>query len=89
MRQQNIEMSNNLQVTDAPSFPTKPIQSRRLPLIIISFLASFFLLLVYFIARDLLDSTIKNGERAEELTGLKLFSALPIIKLNSVTNIDK
>ena len=86
LRQQNIEMSNNLQVTDAPSFPTKPIQSRRLPLIIISFLASFFLLLVYFIARDLLDSTIKNGERAEELTGLKLFSALPITSNDDLAN---
>jgi uncharacterized protein involved in exopolysaccharide biosynthesis len=86
LRQQNIEMSNNLQVTDAPSFPTKPIQSRRLPLIIISFFASFFLLLVYFIARDLLDSTIKNGERAEEFTGLKLFSALPITSNDDLAN---
>lgn len=86
LRQQNIEMSNSLQITDAPSFPVKPIQNRRLSLIIISFLASFFLLLVYFVARELLDSTIKNGERAEELTGLKLFSALPIINNNDLAN---
>jgi succinoglycan biosynthesis transport protein ExoP len=86
LRQQNIEMSNNLQVTDAPSFPTKPLPSRRLLLIIVSFLAAFFLLLTYFIARELLDSSIKNGERAEELTGLKLFSALPITNNDDMAN---
>ena len=86
LRQQNIEMSNNLQIIDEPSFPTKPLQSRRLSLIIVSFIASFILLLVYFIARELLDSTIKNGERAEELTGLKLFSALPIANNGDLAN---
>ncbi len=86
LRQQNIEMSNNLQITDEPSFPTKPIQSRRLPIIIVSFLASFILLLVYFIASNLLDLTIKNSERAEELTGLKLFSALPIANNDDLAN---
>lgn len=77
LRQQNILMSNNLQIMDNPIFPTKALPSRRLLLIIISFLASFFLLLVYFIARELLDSSIKNTTRAETLTGLKIFSALP------------
>jgi uncharacterized protein involved in exopolysaccharide biosynthesis len=86
LRQQNIEMSNNLQIIDEPSFPTKPIQSRRLSLIIVSFIASFILLLVYFIARELLDATIKNGERAEEFTGLKLFSALPIANNGDLAN---
>jgi hypothetical protein len=85
LRQQNIEMSNSLQVTDAPSFPTKPLPSRRLLLIIVSFLAAFFLLLTYFIARELLDSSIKNTERAEQLTGLKLFSALPITSGDDLT----
>ncbi len=78
LRQQNIEMSNSLQVMDSPSFPTKPLPSRRLLLIIVSFLAGFFLLLTYFVARELLDSSIKDTAKAEELTGLKLFSALPI-----------
>ncbi len=77
LRQQNIEMSNNLQVMDNPVFPTKPLPSKRLLLIVLSFLAAFFFLLVYFIARELLDSSIKNTERAEEFTGLKTFSALP------------
>ncbi|OYU96836.1 MAG: hypothetical protein CFE21_00685 [Bacteroidetes bacterium B1(2017)] len=77
LRQQNIEMSNNLQVMDNPVFPTKPLASKRLLLVILSFLASFFFLLVYFIAKELLDSSIKNTARAEELTGLKIFSALP------------
>jgi len=77
LRQQNIEMSNNLQVMDNPVFPTKPLASKRALLVILSFLASFFFLLVYFIARELLDSSVKNTARAEELTGLKTFSALP------------
>ncbi|MFN4083022.1 MAG: GumC family protein [Bacteroidia bacterium] len=77
LRQQNIKMSNNLQVMDNPIFPTKALPSRRLLLIIISFVAAFFLLLVYFISRELLDSSIKNISRAEQLTGLKIFSALP------------
>lgn len=77
LRQQNLEMSSNLQVMDNPVFPTKPLASKRMLLVILSFLASFFFLLVYFIARELLDSSIKNTTRAEELTGLKTFSALP------------
>ncbi|GAB1447354.1 MAG: hypothetical protein L6Q78_04865 [Bacteroidia bacterium] len=77
LRQQNIEMSNNLQIMDSPIFPTKPLPSRRLLLIILSFLASFFLLLIYFLAKELLDGSIKNTTRGEELTGLKTFSALP------------
>ncbi|MCF8425928.1 MAG: hypothetical protein K9H61_10405 [Bacteroidia bacterium] len=77
LRQQNIEMSNNLQVMDNPVFPTKPLASKRALLVILSFLASFFFLLVYFIARELLDASVKNTARAEELTGLKIFSALP------------
>jgi uncharacterized protein involved in exopolysaccharide biosynthesis len=77
LRQQNIEMSNNLQVMDNPIFPTKPLASKRLLLVVLSFLASFFFLLVYFIARELLDSSIKTTTRGEEFTGLKTFSALP------------
>jgi len=77
LRQQNIEFSNNLQVTDSPMFPTKPLPSRRLLLIVLSFLASFFLLAAYFVSRELLDSSIKDPSKAEEITGLKLFSAIP------------
>ncbi len=77
LRQQNIEMSNNLQVMDQPLFPTKPLASRRALLIILSFLGAFFLLLIYFVAKELLDSSIKNTQRGEMLTELKTFSALP------------
>jgi|LauGreDrversion4_1035100.scaffolds.fasta_scaffold00285_12 uncharacterized protein involved in exopolysaccharide biosynthesis len=77
LRQQNIEMSNNLQVMDNPVYPTIPVAPKRFLLVVLSFLASFLFLLVYFIARELLDGSIKNTSRAEELTGLKTFSALP------------
>jgi succinoglycan biosynthesis transport protein ExoP len=77
LRQQNIEMSNNLQIMDNPSYPTKPLPSKRLLLIIIAFLAGFFLLLTYFMARAILDASIKDTVRAEMLTNLKIFSALP------------
>lgn len=77
LRQQNIEMSNNLQIMDNPTYPTKPLPSKRLLLIIISFLSGFFLLLTYFMAKELLDVSIKDTIRAEQLTGLQIFSALP------------
>lgn len=77
LRQQNIEMSHNLQVMDTPVFPTKALASKQNLLVILSFIASFFLLLVYFVAKELLDNSIRNTQRAEELTGLKVFSALP------------
>ncbi|MBJ7429431.1 MAG: hypothetical protein JHD28_10825, partial [Bacteroidia bacterium] len=86
LRQQNIEMSNSLQVMDSPSFPTKPLPSRRLLLIVVSFLASFFLLLTYFVARELLDSSIKDPANAEALTGLKLFSAIPVTRDGDLTS---
>jgi uncharacterized protein involved in exopolysaccharide biosynthesis len=77
LRQQNIEMSNNLQVMDEPVFPTKSVPSRAPLLVILSFLAAFFFLMIYLVAKELLDGSIKNTTKAEELTGLKIFSALP------------
>jgi uncharacterized protein involved in exopolysaccharide biosynthesis len=84
LRQQNIEMSNNLQIMDSPVFPSKPLASKRLLLVILSFVAAFFFLLIYFIAKELLDTSIKTTTRAEDLTGLKTFSALP--NRSSATN---
>jgi uncharacterized protein involved in exopolysaccharide biosynthesis len=85
LRQQNIEMSNSLQIMDSASFPTNPLPSRRVLLIVIAFLAAFFLLLTYYVTREILDSSIKDTARAEELTGLKLFSALPLTSSTDLT----
>jgi hypothetical protein len=85
LRQQNIEMSNSLQIMDSASFPTNPLPSKRVLLIVIAFLAAFFLLLTYYVTREILDSSIKDTARAEELTGLKLFSALPLTSSTDLT----
>lgn len=84
LRQQNIQMSNNLQVMDNPSYPVNPIPSQRIPLAIVSFLAGFFLLLALIFVCEMLDSSLRDIETAEAITGLKVFSALPKVNKSNL-----
>ncbi|MFN4082338.1 MAG: GumC family protein [Bacteroidia bacterium] len=79
LRQQSIELSNNLKVIDNPFYPIQPLPSKRALLIAVSFIAGFILLLAYYIALELLNKSIRYPEKVESLTGLPLLSALPFI----------
>ncbi|MCF8255508.1 MAG: hypothetical protein K9H61_05105 [Bacteroidia bacterium] len=77
LRQQSLEMSNQLKVVDNPFFPLQPLPSKRSLLIMVSFIAGFMLLLAYYVGSALLDKAIKNPDKVEKIIGLPLLSALP------------
>ncbi|MBV6645097.1 MAG: hypothetical protein KI790_06595 [Cyclobacteriaceae bacterium] len=77
LRQQNIQMSNQLEVVDWPQTPTKAIESRRLFLVMTSFLFGITLMTSIFVAIDLLDHSLRSPGRTESVTGLPVAGALP------------
>ncbi len=80
----NMMMTSNLTIVDKPYYPAKPEKSKRSLLIIIGFIAGIVLSLSILIALELLDQTLRNPNRAEEIVGLELASAIP--NTNSKTN---
>jgi succinoglycan biosynthesis transport protein ExoP len=77
LRQQSLEMSNNLSITDFPFLPLKPQPSKRTLLVIMAFVATFILTLAIILAKSLLGKTVQSTSRAEKFTGLKFLSAFP------------
>ena len=91
LRQQNLEMSNNLKTVDSPFFPIAPLPSKRGLLIILAFFAGFILLLAFYIAAEITNSSVRTPERVESQIGLPLLSALPDLEINSskIININE
>lgn len=83
LRQQNIEMSNNLKTVDTPFFPLTPLPSKRGLLIIVAFIGGFVILLSYYMAGELMNNSVRTPERVEEQIGLPLLSALPDLSITS------
>lgn len=91
LRQQNLEMSNNLKTVDSPFFPIAPLPSKRGLLIVLAFLAGFVLLLTFYIAAELSNSSVRIPERVVSQIGLPLLSALPDLEMNTnkIININE
>ena len=77
LRQQSLEMSNQLKVVDNPYFPLQPLPSKRGLLVMVSFVAGFILLLAYYLGTAIIDKAIKSPDKVEKIIGLPLLSALP------------
>ncbi len=77
LRQQSLQMSNNLTITDYPYLPLKPQPSKRILLVMMSFMAVFILTLATIIGKSLLGRTVQTPGRAEKFTGLQFLSAFP------------
>lgn len=77
LRQQSLEMSNQLKVVDNPYFPLQPLPSKRGLLVMVSFVAGFILLLAYYVGTAIIDKAIKSPDKVEKIIGLPLLSALP------------
>jgi polysaccharide biosynthesis transport protein len=73
----NMMMTSNLTIVDKPYYPAKPEKSKRNLLVIIGFIAGIILSLSILIALELLDQTLRNPNRAEEIIGLELAGAIP------------
>jgi len=87
LRQQSLEMSNQLKTVDNPFFPLQPLPSKRGLLIMVSFLAGFILLLSYLVGSALLDKAINTPENVEKIIGLPLLSALPNLNEKSAKGV--
>jgi uncharacterized protein involved in exopolysaccharide biosynthesis len=77
LRQQSLEMSNNLTITDYPSLPLEPEPSKRMMMVIMSFLATFILTMSFIVGKAFLGRTVQTPARAEKFTGLRFLSAFP------------
>lgn len=77
LRQQSLEMSNNLTITDSPYLPLEALPSKRGMLVAVSFIAVFIVTLAVIIAKSLLGKTVQTPGRAEKFTGLKFLGAIP------------
>jgi uncharacterized protein involved in exopolysaccharide biosynthesis len=84
LRQQNIEVSNNLKLVDSPFYPLQAQPSSRGLLILIAFLGGFILVLSYLITKEVTNKSIRFPEKVENLTGIPLLSALPELNLKNV-----
>ena len=78
----NMLMSSNLKVIDAPYYPTKPEKSKRMMLVVLAFMVGLILPSGVLIGMEFLDPSLKNAEKAREITGLKTVGALPVIPKN-------
>ena len=77
LRQQSLEMSNNLKVIDHPFFPLQPLPSKRALLIIASFVLGLVLLLGFYIAKEMLNKSLRYPDKVEAILGLPLLNAVP------------
>ncbi len=77
LRQQNLEVSNNLKLVDSPFYPLQAQPSSRGLLLLVAFIGGFVLVLSYFITQELLNKAIRFPEKVFKLTGMPLLSALP------------
>lgn len=75
-KSESMAMTNWV-VTLEPTFPLEPIQSKKLMLVFVSFLAGFFIPFGILILFDYLDQSLRTPERAKLLTGLNLLGAYP------------
>lgn len=77
LRQQNLEVSNNLKLVDSPFYPLQAQPSSRGLLILVAFVGGFIMVLAFLIAKELTNKSIRFPEKVENLTGIPLLSALP------------
>ena len=78
LHQQTLSLSTDgLRTTVEPTFPSKPLPSKRALLIALSFILGFMLPYVVAFLRDLLDQSIKTRRRAEFFTKKKVIAGFP------------
>ena len=80
LKQQNIEMSSNIDVIDEPYYPIEPEASKRKILILAAFVLGFIFTLAIVLVLEYLDTNIRNPEKAQKITGLRLAGVFPVLR---------
>lgn len=71
LRKKNIQLTtSNLNTISEPTFPYSPNKSKRLIYIIAAFVGSLIFITFYKLIVELLDRTLRDGERTQRLTGI-------------------
>ena len=83
MRQENIELSSQMDVIDRPAFPERPQPSKIFLLMIMATIASFTVVLGIAVSRELLDTSLRSADRAKEQTGLNVLGGYPTLRNGS------
>lgn len=79
LRQQNIELTTNLEIVDPPIFPEEPLPSKRKMMIMVGFAVGFIGVITFLIAGEFLDQSLRTPEKAHEITGLKVIAGFPVV----------
>lgn len=80
LQMQNLEMANNQSIIDEPFFPNTPKSGSRMILVIAAFLLGNIMLVGYFLAKILLDTSLRNSDNARVITGLRTIASYPYFR---------
>lgn len=80
LREQNLLLSTNLKIIDPPKFPAQPEPSKRLILVIASFMVGLMLVLGFIVGKEYFDWSLKKSTRAENQVGLPFVGGLPLLE---------
>ena len=78
LKQQNIELSSSLNVLDWPKYPNGPLKGKRVLLIALCFAVGFVGAVSVIIIQEMLDNTLREPHKAQEITGLAVLGGIPI-----------
>jgi len=82
LTQQNNELTTKMNIVDPPYLPVKANTSKRKLLIVVGFMVGFILVLVFILAKALINQTLQHPERARKLVGLPLLGIYPLLNAN-------
>lgn len=77
LKQQNIEMSSNVEILDEPYFPLIPKGSKRKLLILLSFMIGVFGVSGLILLLEYMDRTVRSAKDGEGMLGLQVVGVFP------------
>lgn len=80
LRKQNMSLSTDLKVVDAPAFPSYPNPSKRWMLVALAGILGLVLTIVVLVVLEMSDTSVRTPERFAAATGLSLAAAWPVFK---------
>ena len=79
LTQQNTNLTTKMDIVDPPFLPLKPNSSKRLLLIIISFVAGLLLALFFIVTNALVNKTLQRPENAGKILGIPVLGIYPLL----------
>ena len=79
LTQQNTSLTTKMDIIDPPFLPLKPNPSKRILLIIISFVAGLLLALIFIVANALINKTLQRPENAGKILGIPVLGIYPLL----------